>query len=163
VLLRVAALAGRGVARTVGTTLKWALVATGLLVVLVAAIGVILLVAYQPTIDKGLDKATSYTSRVLVDRSGTVDTTTSSFQDSFTLSDRTVTSDFLLQVSPSQGCMTITVTGPDGGALFDSTGNCEAQTYRSSFSQPGTYRIQYRLVAFTGSYTVQGRVTERVE
>lgn len=165
VILHVAIVTGRGVARTIGKTVKWTAIATAFLLLLGAIIFLALAVVYQPTIERGLEEATSYTDRVLVRRSGTHDGDTTVFTDSFTITERTVTSDFQLAVNPTgdvPGCMTIIITGPGNTKVFDNTGNCEAQNFRSSFTAPGAYTIEYRLVAFEGSYMVSGTATDRV-
>ena len=165
VLLHVAVLSGRGVARTVGKTVKWTGIALGFLILLGAVVFVILAVAYQPTVEKGLEEAAKYRGRELLQRSGVADHETSVFSDSFTIGAQTVSSDLIVQVvptaDPASGCMTIVITGPNAARHYDSTGNCDRQSFQGSFTTPGTYTVEYRLVAFTGSYSVRGHVVER--
>ena len=165
VLLQVAVLTGRGVARTVGKTVKWTAITLAFLLLLGAVIFLALAIVYQPTIDRSLDKATDHASRVLVERSEIHDGDTATFTDSFSITEQTVTSDFQVRVVPAgstAGCVAIVITGPGSSKVYDSTGNCEAQDFRTSFTQPGTYTIEYRLVAFTGTLSVSGTATERV-
>ncbi len=166
VLLHVAVLAGRGVARTVGKTVKWTAIAVAFLLLLGALVFVALAIVYQPTIDRGFDEATDYTDRVLVQRSESHDGDTTVFTDSFSITERTVSSDFQLRVTPvsdATGCAAIIITGPGNSKVYDSTGNCEAQDYRTSFTVPGSYTIEYRLVNFAGILTVSGNATDRVD
>jgi hypothetical protein len=167
IILQVAIVTGRGVARTVGKTVKWTAIALAFLLLLGSIVFLALAVVYQPTIEKGLEEATSYADRVLVQRTGTHDGDTATFQDSFSITDHTITSDFSLRVTPgggsTGGCMVVVITGPSNSKVYDSTGNCEAQDFRTSFTVPGTYTIEYRLVAYSGTFSVSGTATDRVE
>lgn len=166
VLLHIAIVTGRGVARTVGTTLKWTAISVAFLLLLGAIVGLALAIVYQPTIEKGLEEATSYSERVLVQRSEVHDGDSATFTDSFTISDKLITSDFELRVTPSgdtPGCLIVIITGPGTSKAYDSTGNCDAQDFRTSFTTPGTYTIEYRLVNYTGSLLVSGHATDRVD
>ncbi|MEK6974713.1 MAG: hypothetical protein AABY18_00060 [Candidatus Thermoplasmatota archaeon] len=167
VLIHFAILTGRGVARTLGKTVKWTGIALAFLLLLGGIIFLALAVVYQPTIEKGLEEATSYSTRVLVERTGMHDGDTATFRDSFSITDRTLTSDFQLRVTPgggnTGGCMAIVITGPGDSKVYDSTGNCEVQAFRTSFTVAGTYSIEYRLVAFSGTFSVSGTATERVD
>lgn len=168
VLLHVAVLTGRGVARTVGKTLKWTAIALASLLLLGAVVFVALAIAYQPTIEKGLDKATSYDERILVHRAESHERDTAVFTDSFSITERTVSSDFHVRVTPSSatgspGCAAIVITGPGDSKVYDSTGNCGPQDFRSSLTMPGAYTIEYRLVGFTGVVSVTGTALERID
>jgi hypothetical protein len=166
VLLHVAVLGGRGVARTVGKTVRWTGIALGFLILVGAVVFVVLAVAYQPTVERGLEEVASYRERDLVRRSGGADGDTAVFTDTFSIGERTVSSSFHLVVTPTggaaSGCMTVLITGPQATRVYDSTGDCGPQNFQGSFTAPGTYTIEYRQVAFTGTYSIVGTATDRI-
>jgi hypothetical protein len=170
-LLAVAVLTGRGVVATAKATgrgarhvLKWTAIVALVLLVAGLVTGLTLLLAYQGTVDKLADKATSYSERTLVSRSQAYTTPTPAvFSDSFSLSERTVKSELSLSIAPSNpavGCLSYTITGPGGTVAADTTGSCPTGTTSYSFTAPGTYTIQYKLVAFQGTLFVFGRATD---
>lgn len=168
-LLHLAVLAGRSAratgqvtGRAVRQTLKWTGVVALILFVAILAVVLTVIITYKDTVNMGLEKATSYTDRTLVERSQSMQVETTTFQDSFEITSRTVDSSFFLRITGSTGCGFFTIVGPSGNTLYDTTGSCKDHQVETSFLEPGTYSITYRFAAFSGSLQVHGRAVEEL-
>jgi hypothetical protein len=153
VLLHVAVLTGRGVARTVSGTLKvvgiivLVLIGVGLVV---AAIAAFVLVEYKDEIAASVPRPIySY------DESWAApDVQTGTRSGTFQVSTDATGFDIGIEASPSTGCVTITLIAPDNTVAYNSGQACDDLQEHLHFSQQGSWRIQYAFGAYTGSISV---------
>jgi hypothetical protein len=151
VVLHVAVLAGRGVARTVGKTVKWTAIVAGVLLLLAVAVGLTIVVVYKDTISHNVDQAAS--RRLVYEYSGAwaaPNVQNGPHTDSFELAAGTRV-DFSLTTTPQSGCAAVQVTAPDGTIAYSNGQGCSATQQQLGFTQVGKYTVQYTYAAYTGS------------
>ena len=153
VLLHVAVLTGRGVARTVRTTVKWTGIA--LLVILVLATAAAIAAAFiaSDLIQEYKDEIVESIPRPVYGYQGNwslPDAQASMRTDTFQVSTDARGFDLRFDVQPTHGCLQLVVTAPDGSVAYQSGQGCSAYTHQMHGAQQGSWRIQYTFLAFTG-------------
>jgi hypothetical protein len=163
VLLRAAVLTGRAAKATgqaagrgAKAVLKWTAITA--LVVFVAAlvVGTTVLLAYKDTIAKGVQQEMG--TRSIYDHNGAWaygDPHTATLTESFQVSEQADHVDVGIFTSPTMGCLAIQLTDPGGAIAYQNGQGCAAAGEHLSFTKPGTWKVQYTFVAFSGRLLVQ--------
>lgn len=158
VLLHVAVLTGRGVARTVRTTVKW----TGIVLLVILGLATALAIAgafvASDLLKEYKDEIVESVPRPIYSYQATYDlehvqATTRS--DSFQVSSDARGFDLVIDILPEGGCLAMRVLAPDGTTAFDNGQGCSATNQGLHFSDPGRWTISYTFVTFTGSVDVE--------
>lgn len=158
VLLHVAVLTGRGVARTVRTTLKWVGITVLVLLTLGTAVAIAAAFIASDLLKEYKDDIVEAVPRPIYHSSGTwalEDAQTTTRTDSFQVSSNARGFDLDIDVRPESGCLKIVITDPSGGIVYDSGTGCDTYGPHLHFSQKGTWSIQYTFVAFVGEMQVE--------
>lgn len=158
VLLHVAVLTGRGVARTVRTTFKWLGITVLVLLTLGTAVAIAAAFIASDLLKEYKDEIVESVPRPIYHYEASYDlehvqATTRS--DSFQVSSDARGFDLAIDIQPEGGCLAIQVTAPDGSAAFDNGQGCSATNQGLHFSDPGRWTIRYTFVTFTGSVDVE--------
>lgn len=158
VLLHAAVLTGRGVARTVRTTLKWTLVTGGDLLLAVVVVGLTRLIAYRDTISRGIAEESGAT--IVYDYRasfGPTEPQATQRTDSFHFPPDARYVTLTISIAPNTGCLAIQVTDPAGVVVYQNGPGCSKTAQELTLGSPGTYKVQYAFAGFTGVVGVQAR------
>lgn len=158
VLLHVAVLTGRGVARTLRTTIKWTGIVLLVLLALTTALAIAGVFVASDLLKEYKDELVEAVPRPIYSYEATYDlervqATTRS--DSFQVSNDARGFDLGITIQPENGCLAVQVLAPDGSTAFDNGQGCTATHQGLHFSDPGRWTIRYTFVAFTGSVDVE--------
>lgn len=149
---RVAAATGRGIGRTV----KWILFALFAIVFLALGSALTLLIVFQDDIREAAPRPIHSYSRDLDDENG-------QRASSFMVADNVKEIRIHLTVAQDSGCGTVMIRDPLGVVVFDSTGDCDDLRTLLTFTQTGTWTIDYTYQAFHGHLDVDVYAFERAD
>lgn len=153
VLLHVAVLTGRGVARTVKGTVKLVGILLAAFVVIgliIAGIAAFVLVEYKDEIAESIPRPLYTYEKSWDPPFAQTSTQTGSFQ----MSTDATGFDITFETSPQTGCVSITLFKPDNSVAYSSGEGCSAINEHLHFSDLGQWRVQYAYAAFTGTVEV---------
>jgi hypothetical protein len=154
VLLRVAVLASRGVARTVRTTVKWTGIVLLVLLALTVAVGITAAFIGADLLKEYKDEIATSVPRPIYGYSESwtlPDLQTTVRMDSFQVSTDARGFDLFFDLRPETGCLGVVVTNPSGTVAYQNGEGCDATSRQLHFAQQGTWSIQYTFAAFTGT------------
>lgn len=158
-VLQVAVLTGRGVARTVGTTVKWILIILGIVLATVLGIAVVLLIVAGGVLIAYEDEISASVPRPIYGYQAAwplTDPQASTRTDSFQVSTDATGMDLLLEIAPQTGCLAVQVYAPDNAVAYSNGQGCDDTSQQLHFAQQGSWRIVYTFAAFTGSVDISG-------
>jgi len=161
VLLRAAVLTGRAAKATgrvagrgAKAVVKWTAITALIVFVAALVVGTVVLIEYKDTIAKGVQEATSIHS--IYDHQGAYaasDPRTMVMAESFQVGAKADHFDIGISAQPQTGCLAIQLTDPSGKVAYSNGQGCSSTGEHLSFTQPGTWKIQYTFAAFTGSFS----------
>jgi hypothetical protein len=152
---RAAKATGRAAGRGAKAVLKWTAITALIVFTAALIVGMVVLVEYKDTIAKGVQQEMG--TRSIYDHDGTwaVGNPQGSIHtDSFELSQQADHMDIGVSTTPQMGCVAIQLTDPAGAIVYQNGQGCSAVGEHLSFSQHGTWKIQYTFVAYTGTISV---------